>query len=546
MLNDEFFPTPPKLISRLLADIDFNEVEAILEPSAGKGDLAARAAKLVALARSRRVRYAPEDDGKDIIDCVEIDPDLCNALRGGGFRVVHDDFLTYQTRKHYDLIIMNPPFSAGAKHLLKALELVEYGGQVRCVLNAETIRNPYSFERRLLIEKLKAHDADITFLVGEFSHAERPTDVEVALISVKIPNSLPDSIILSDLHEAQKAKAANENAQTDIVPGDFVDAIVARYRFEVEAGVRLIHEYERIRPHLLDKLAGDYRNPILQLTIDENKLKCGSEQMLNGYVRLTRLKYWQALFEAPQFIGQLTSNLQQELVAKVEKLGDYEFSRVNILSIQRDMSQHTIASIENTILKQFDELSRLHSWDKDSSNVHYFNGWCTNKSWKINDKVILPNHSWDTIWHRWDYSRSARDLTDLEKCLSFLNRGLPPEISISQAMTRAKDQQQSSGIESSFFSVTFYKKGTCHIKFTRKDLLDRLNIFGAQRKHWLPPNYGKSRYTDMDATERAAVDSFQGELDYAKVMEDPDRYIIEPTGMLQLVGLAEEPTGTDN
>jgi hypothetical protein len=536
MLNHEFFPTPPRLISRLLAGIDFCEISTVLEPEAGKGDIAEKIAVRLVCAREHSHRYHNDDDRKGAIDCIELDETLRNTLKGAGFRVVHDDFLTYHTRKHYDLIVMNPPFSDGARHLLKALELAQYGGIVRCLLNAETIRNPYTFERKALATKLTELGATITFHAGEFTEAERPTDVEVALVSVAIPSNVPDSIILEDLREAQKAEAARQGRTTDIVSGDFVQAIVARYRFEVDAGVRLIQEYERIRPHLLESLrgdpAGDYRKPILALTIEDRNVRSGDE--LNGYVRLTRLKYWQALFEAPEFTGQLTTNLQRELSEKVEALAEYEFSRVNILSIQRDLSRQTIASIEETIIKQFDELSRKHHWDKDSTNVHYYNGWCTNKSWKINDKVILPGHGWDSTWGSWKYWNSAGELRDLEKCLTFLNGGLPPEIAISAALTSAEAVQQSSNIEGSFFSVTFYKKGTCHVRFLRQDLLARLNIFGAQRKQWLPPSYGKRKYADMDQAERAVVDSFEGQASYAQVMADPEKYIIETDRMLQL------------
>ena len=42
-------------------------------------------------------------------------------------RIVHDDFFTYRGWKQYDLILMNPPFSNGAMHLLKAIELQERG-----------------------------------------------------------------------------------------------------------------------------------------------------------------------------------------------------------------------------------------------------------------------------------------------------------------------------------------------------------------------------------------------------------------------------------
>lgn len=535
---DEFFPTPPKLISLLLAGIDFEKVETVLEPSAGKGDIAAKIAERFVHKRNKSYhRYSEEYDGKGEIDCIEIDPTLRATLKGAGFRVVHDNFLTYHTRKHYDLIAMNPPFSEGAEHLLKALELAKYGGIVRCVLNAETIRNPYSFERRTLATKLAELGATITFHAGAFADAERSTDVEVALVSVTILDSVSDSIILEDLHAAHDAEAKARGPQTDIAPGDFVEAIVARYRFEIDAGMRLIHEYQKIRPHLLQSLrdAGSMNSaPILHLTIEDRKVRDGN--VLNDYIRLTRLKYWEALFQAPQFVGQLTSNLQRELFAKVETLADYEFSRVNILSLQRDMSQHTIASIEATIIKEFDRLSRQHHWDKDSSNVHYYNGWATNKSWKINEKVIMPGSPWDTIWHKWRFDNCARELADLEKCLTFLNGGLPPEIGIATALTRAEELQKSSGIESSFFTVTCYKKGTLHIRFLRQDLLDRLNRFGGQQKNWLPPSYGRRKYADMAPAERTVIDSFEGEASYARVVAEPEKYLVETSGMLRLAG----------
>jgi hypothetical protein len=532
---DGFYPTAPRTISLLLAGIDWSEISTVLEPEAGKGDIAARVAKFILSARDRSYRNY-DGDGKGEIDCIEINPDLRSALKGAGFRVVHDDFLTYQTRKHYDLIAMNPPFADGASHLLKALELAKYGGQVRCILNAETLRSPYSNERVALSSKLKELGATITYHAGEFSKAERPTDVEIAVISVTIPSSVPDSIILEGMRVAQKSEEAKLGRPTDIVSGDFVQAIIARYRFEIEAGVRLIQEYERIRPHMLESLRGNDRSPILELTIDENK--AGDRNVTNGYVRLTRLKYWQALFEDPKFTGQLTTNLQQELASKVQALADYEFSRVNILSIQHDLSAQTITSIEETILKQFDDLSRVHSWDKDSKNVHYFNGWCTNKSWKINGKVILPGRPWDAIWSKWSFDfRCKRELEDLEKCFTFLNGGLPPDIKIADALKAAEDSQQSSDIESSFFSVTGYKKGTIHVRFLRQDLLDRMNRYGAQRKQWLPPSYAKREYASMDATERAVIDSFEGEATYNKVMADPSKYIIESASMLRLAGV---------
>lgn len=142
-----FYPTPEPLAEKLLGGIKWNMVDCVLEPSAGKGDLALFAAKKMFYARhsypphdDRSIREAAEEAD---IDCIEIDPLLRNTLEGRGFRVIHDDFLSFETQKRYSLIVMNPPFDQGAEHFLKAFELMEHGGEIRCILNAQTIRNPW-------------------------------------------------------------------------------------------------------------------------------------------------------------------------------------------------------------------------------------------------------------------------------------------------------------------------------------------------------------------------------------------------------------------
>ena len=172
--TSEFYPTPQSLVEKMLEGIDWRYVSTILEPSAGKGDIL----REIARAEHGRGYY-----GKFDIDCIEIDPNLRQILKynfsearedeirsknnkltekvswnaityrydtieltesqkaekkeleaelqtffAQGIHIVHDDFLTYNPFKQYDLIIMNPPFSNGDKHLLKALKMQEKGG----------------------------------------------------------------------------------------------------------------------------------------------------------------------------------------------------------------------------------------------------------------------------------------------------------------------------------------------------------------------------------------------------------------------------------
>lgn len=74
--------------------------------------------------------------------------------------------------------------------------------------------------------------------------------------------------------------------------------------------------------------------------------------------------------------------------------------------------------------------------------------------------------------------------------------------------------------------------------FTCPELIQRFNIYVAQNKNWLPPNYGRVKYKDMTAEEKTVVDSFQGEAAYNEVMEKA-RYYFAPVTNNQIQMLGE-------
>lgn len=84
----QFFETPEQLAKNMVKMAEIKEGEAVLEPSAGKGRIAA-------------LLNDP--------DCVELNDKNRLFLKENGFRVVHGDFLTFD--KCYDVIIANPPFT---------------------------------------------------------------------------------------------------------------------------------------------------------------------------------------------------------------------------------------------------------------------------------------------------------------------------------------------------------------------------------------------------------------------------------------------------
>lgn len=258
-------------------------------------------------------------------------------------------------------------------------------------------------------------------------------------------------------------------------------------------------------------------------------------------MKKVRKKYWAALFENPIFTGNMTSNLRDSYRGKVEELSDYDFSYYNIKTIQVDMSQNLIRGIENCIIEIFDELSRQYAFDGETSkNIHYFNGWSTNKSWIINKKVILPfMNAWDQISRKYDPTRYqiVEKLDDIEKALNYLF-GRNSERSVYARLSDAKDSEQTKKVQLSYFTVTFYKKGTCHLEFTDLEILKKLNIFGSQKKGWLPPSYGKKKYRDMSDEEQAVINEFEGEVEYKKTLEKADFYIYDPSNSVLSLEMA--------
>lgn len=517
---DEFYPTPRTLLEKICEGVDWKHIQTVLEPSAGKGDIV----DFVTEAADRYPHYNRYLD----IDCIEKDSTLQNTLRGKELRVVHDDFLTYKTYKKYDLIIMNPPFSQGSAHLLKALDMQKDGGSILCILNAETIKNPYTNERKELVQKLEKLNAQIEYMENEFVSAERKTGVEIAVVKVTITEKERESFFYDSLVSNEYSDV--DTTVTDLVEGDFFKAIVRRYRIEVEAGIKLINEYKALCPYILQDVKAEYNKPILEL-----KTCNSSETSVNEYVKRVRAKYWRALFNNKKFSSKMTGKQVSDYMSEINKLENYEFSMYNILQIYNELSKKVVKGIEDTIIELFDELSHQYAYYDSSTNIHYYNGWKTNKAWIINDKVILPwyyatKHNYYTRKDDLDVANweNIGKIRDLEKTLNYLDGGRTIDFDCGYALQQAQEQGISRNIHLKYFDVTFYKKGTIHITFTNKELLKKLNIFGSQQKGWLPHEYGRKSYTEMDQEAKSVVDEFEGKEEYEKTLANAEYYIYNP------------------
>ena len=520
-----FYPTPETLIKKMTEKIVRISNISILEPSAGRGDIVDYIEK-----NRYKIEGYYNHEKKIDIDCIEKNENLQKILTGKNFRLIAEDFLKFDTYKSYDLIIMNPPFENGDKHLLKAISLFEKsgGGQIICLLNAETLKNPYSVYRKDLQNKLENLGAEIEFLKDEFKESYSKTDVEVALINIYKPKEVLNGNLLTGMLKDKYFKDEKNVEFKTLTFYDQLKNLVERYNYEIEAGINLIRDFRTISE--FTKSDEKYSYSKINLIKGTNSY---DELKENDYIKMIRYKYWKNLYYKEELTKLLTNNIRQKYFSNIKDMENYDFNEFNIKQMLKNISSNMETSLKDDIIDLFDKLSIKYHWNPETeNNIHYYNGWATNKSYYINKKVIIPIECIDTSCWRKEFSFSYKikaKIQDLHKIFIYLDTQNKnnENIDIQEIFRIAEINQISKNIEFPYFTATFYKKGTCHIKFKDEDLLLKFNIYGSRMKNWLPPSYGRKKYQDMDQEEKVVIDSFQGEKEYNKVVNDYNKYIYE-------------------
>lgn len=531
----DFYPTPAHIAGQMLSLIDMRCVSTVLEPSAGKGDLCDAFKSMFNGSKYSRGFY----ENRIELDCVEIDQNLRFILQGKGYRVIHDDFLTLGTKKKYDLIIANPPFSEADEHLMKMLDMQEDGGQIVCLLNAETLRNPYSNIRKTLLKRLNEHGATIRYVRDGFTKSQRKTGVEVAIVSVKIPvKSYVNSDIWNNMKKAAECHDSVESEPTQLATGSYIEQLIKSCELETNASLAFFKEYNGFTPYILNNTHSEYAHPIFEISICDKKYERITREAINYYLRAVRRKYWNALFHLPQLTEKFTSNIMKSYQDSIDKMQDYDFTMFSIQQILIELNSKLQLGVHESIMELFETFTAKHSWNNEieNGNIHYYNGWASNKAHKLNTKVIIPIYGcFASSWRseKLDEYTCCNLLSDMEKSLDYLDRNKTENVDLMGCIRRANANRQTRNISCKYFSVTFYKKGTCHIKFHDQRIVDILNIYAAQNKNWLPPCYGRKKYEDLTPDEKTVIDSFQTESEYREVYANATEYLL-PVGAGQL------------
>lgn len=464
--NPDFYPTPLALASRMAGMIDFKYAGKILEPSAGKGDL-------IEAVQSRLTHHRAS------IHCIEQDPNLRALLDGKGFTVVDEDFLQFTGSSQYRTIIMNPPFSNGAAHVLKAWNLM-YDGDVIALLNAETLRTPCTKERQLLSSIVDTH-GEVEYLTEAFTSpdTERKTPVEVALIKLSKRANIKDYFEGMDVaHDEVDVDELSSSAEL-CIPESRIENAVINFNLAIEKQKRAI---------IAQAEASHYAYRMMHfnaLTNDKLDEPHGVDWVLketNKYVDTLREKAWSNIVNCTEFTKIMSWGVRTQFEAQISKVCKLEFTTLNIRRFLVNLYNSQGDIFEQMLEEVFDWLTKYH----DENRVHV-EGWKSNNYFFVNKRCVLPRalSSW-SLSSSLDYN-FKRKLHDLEKAFAYLDGKQFPELSLENAVdSYGKVFPFKERVGSSYIEARFYLKGTAHLYFTDLKLLQKLNLFVGRRRGWLP------------------------------------------------------------
>jgi hypothetical protein len=474
----------------------------ILEPSAGKGDI-------IDALMSRYNHY-----GKPEVSAIEIDPTLQATLWGKGIKVIDSDFLAYAGPDKFCAIVMNPPFDNGDKHLLKAIEIL-YRGQIVCLLNAETLRNPHTNSRKLLTRKLEELNATIEYIPGAFLTAERKTAVEVALISIIVERKVEDDLFRGADDTAEEV-AVEVEEKHEVATGKTVEELVLDYNQRVQVGTDTIigfyRNFRKVGNYLsLNEAGGKDKS------YNTEDLTTMMQNTLNTLLVNIRKDFWRKALDLKEVKSRLTEKKRQEFETVLTQRAQMDFTEKNIRQFVINLIGSYEQVLTDAVLDLFDKLT-LESCYRSTpyeKNIHYFNGWKTNNAFKVGKRVVVNMGGESTFqgYRGWELGyQVAGKIRDMDLVFSYFG-GHEDHVSLFDAMTAAFTMGENSG-ESTYFKFTAHKKGTLHITFLNLDILRRFNVCACRGKGWLPEDYGAKPYAQLGYAEKQSADSFDGEKSY--------------------------------
>ena len=505
LFDPEFYPTPDTVIAKMIEPYgNILGNATILEPSAGSGsitDYITQKGIKAPYTTKRGETFIMDVTAKQekIYTC-EHNPELQLILQGKGYRIVADDFLSYSPDTRFNLILMNPPFSTGARHLLHAWDILQ-GGDIACLLNAETVRNACTKERKRL-SAIIAENGSVEYLGPAFHSADNPTDVEIALVRLHKENKEdPFRIDLDGFaKEAMPDFGSMTTEEGALQQSSRLDAFIRSWDMAKAAAVNYLKAREMLRLYMSAFEKGDNKSysknvvTTLEKYLQDNP-EAPIEDAYNYFVEKGKFKAWNMIFQEIDLGKYMTSSLQQKLLKFRDSQASLSLTKENIMKLLQFIMLNLSDIMDHNVSDVYDLFTSFYD-----GNTNCEEGWKTNKRYKANRKIIIPNcvdagfmpqrYGYDS-YYSLNYNRGYR-LEDIDKAMCWLagrnfdsldnmrhygndfRTASDPNHTIQAAITTIRVGDQG-WHDSAFFRIKAFKKGTVHLEFKDEALWAKFN-----------------------------------------------------------------------
>lgn len=516
LFNTEFYPTPKHIALRMAAPYaDRLATARILEPSAGAGAILEAVTGGIPYTYTAKNGTRHELEGKADsrrVYAIERNDELRLILQQKGYRLLSSDFLTYEPDHHFDLILMNPPFSCGDKHLLHAWEILHHG-DVACLLNAETLRNPCTASRRRLAALIAEHGS-AEELGPAFKNADNPTDVEVTL--VRLHKDRPE---VSEFAMPAGGFSPEQTPDFGTIAGsgdtvavsNGLDAYLRAWAMTKLAAADFIRSFQKLRLYAdaFLKQAGDQSCQMhedsanIYVLLLKDLLGRNDESTAEGaydhFIDEAKNVAWNRIISEMGLEKYMTGAMRETMLAFRTAQASAELNKENIMQLFRLLMANIGNIMDKCVVDVYDLFTRFYD-----GNTSCTEGWKTNKQFKANRKIVIPNCTdagfMPQKYGYNEYFRPAYDaeqrLEDIDKAMCWLTgrpfdkldrkpRRNPVDfdrflredatdmtIAATLESVRVGDQDWH---ESAFFKVRAFKKGTVHLFFKDESLWARFN-----------------------------------------------------------------------
>lgn len=471
LFERDFYPTPKEVISRMMIGEDVTG-KVILEPSAGSGNI---------------VEWLKEAGAKEVIAC-EINEDL-QKIVGKKCQLIGEDFLKLRAEEisHVDMIVMNPPFSQDARHILHAYEIVPAGCQIISLCNSQTISNAYSTDRKKLKEIIEYNGYEE--YMGEcFKTADRSTGVSVSLIKLYKPGQGKNEF--SDYFMTEEDEEELQEGVLGLMSYNVIRDIVNRY-------VMAVSKYDSVMS------AANEINSLTSL-IGGSKIRFGAYcSDRNNYSDISRdifkkqlqKESWNFIFGKLDMNRYATSGVREQINKFVEQQVHVPFTMRNVYRMLNLIVQTHGQRMDKALEEAFDLICSFSSENSTAGEK-----WKTNSNYMINKKFIVPgicddDRCWAKPYVYISNRYNVEKMNDVDSALSYM-MGAPTKSYNDKLGYSFYDRNHlpwGKWGTWGFFRVKGFKKGTMHFEFLDDKVWQEFNRRVAVIKGWELPYKSDNR-----------------------------------------------------